>query len=191
MTTITEQSFEALLKWLDPDREVAGQKYEIIRTGLLRIFISKGFSDAEHLVDRTINIVTNRLPDIRDCYEGEKVHYFRGVARNIIFEEGRRKEIATDDVRELVKEIKHPTDLDECLLRCLKFLPRQKRTLILDYHLYEGHAKIESHREMARELAISESALRSRAHHIRANLETCVLQCMQSLRPTQKAYANA
>jgi DNA-directed RNA polymerase specialized sigma24 family protein len=180
LATITQESFEALLDWLDPDREVAGQKYEIIRKVLLRIFVSKGFSDAEHLVDRTINVVTIRLPDIRNHYQGEKVHYFRGVARNIIHDEERRKEIATGDFPERVEEIKPTSEMVECLRRCVNFLTQEKRELILDYHLYEGQAKIEIHREMAHELAISENALRSRAHHIRAKLEACVLQCMQS-----------
>lgn len=190
MATITQESFEALLEWLDPNREVAGQKYEIIRTGLMRIFVSKGFSDAEHLVDRTINVVTNRLPDIRDNYEGEKSNYFRGVARYIILEEDRRREIATDKFPERANDLSSPTDLDDCLRRCLQFLSRENRELILDYHLYDGHAKIEVHREMAHELAISVNALRSRAHHIRAKLERCVLECTQSLRQKQKAHAN-
>ena len=76
---ITQESFEALLEWLDPDREAAGQKYETIYTGLVRIFVSKGFNDAEHLADETMNRVIIRLPEIRDTYEGEKARYFPGV----------------------------------------------------------------------------------------------------------------
>lgn len=191
MTAITQHSFDAILEWLDPDREVAGHKYEIIREGLLRIFVSKGFTDAEHLVDRTINVVTVRLPDIREGYKGEKAHYFRGVARNIIHEEKRRVEIATGDFPEQVEQIRHTSDMADCLQQCLKFLPREKQELILDYHRYDGQAKIEVHREMAHELAISENALRGRAHHIRAKLEACVLNCMLSLKQTQKASAHA
>jgi DNA-directed RNA polymerase specialized sigma24 family protein len=188
----TPESFEALLAWLDPDdREVAGQKYEVIRSGLIRIFVSKGFSDAEHLADETIERVSSRLSDIRGDYVGEKAKYFHGVARNIILEERRRKEVATEEFPFRWDEVTKTSDEHECLKRCLKFLPRAKRELILDYHVYEGHDKIEIHKEMAHELAITEIALRGRAHHIRANLEKCVLQCVQNLRQkTQKPSSN-
>lgn len=188
----THESFEALLAWLDPDdREVAGQKYEIIRAGLTRIFVTKGFSDAEHLADKAINVVAIRLPDIRDHYVGEKARYFHGVARNIMREERRNREVATDNFPFRPSDPANTTDEYDCLVRCLRFLPRDKRELILDYHLYEGHDKVESHRAMAAELGITENALRGRAHHIRANLEKCVGQCTQTLRQTQNSSANA
>lgn len=191
MGNITQESFEALLGWLDPDREIAGQKYELIQTGLIRIFVSKGFTDAEHLADKTINVVILRLPDIRDNYVGDKVRYFHGVARNLMLEERRRKEIATDELPVFISDASHPSDEYECLLRCLNFLPADKRELILDYHSYKGHDKLEIHREMAHELAITENALRVRAHQIRRNLENCVQQCVRSLKPEMNQSANA
>src|SRR3982751_4869329 len=90
---INEESFESLLAWLDPNRETAGQKYEVIRAGLIRIFVSKGFSDAEDIADETINRVMKRLPEIRDTYVGERARYFHGVARFVIREMNRRKEV--------------------------------------------------------------------------------------------------
>ena len=181
MATITQESFDALLEWLDPDdRETAGQKYEIIYTGLVRIFVSKGFSDAEHLADKTIDVVILRLPEIRDTYEGEKVKYFHGVARFIILEERRRKEIATDVVPERLFDVTPTTEECEFLVRCLRFLPADKRELILDYHLYAGEAKVEHHRRMASDLKITENALRGRAHHIRDNLRKCVVNALKT-----------
>jgi RNA polymerase sigma factor (sigma-70 family) len=178
---ITPEAFDIFLTWLDPNSEAAGQKYEIIRTGLLRIFISHGFSDAEDLTDQTINRVVARLPDIKDNYVGEKARYFHGVARNVIREARRRKEIATDAPPERLSQIANTSDEYECLLKCLKFLTQEKRELILDYHLYERRSKIEHHQQMAQELGITEGALRTRAHHIRATLEKCVLQCTKAL----------
>ena len=35
---LTEDAFEALLEWLHPNREEAGQKYEDIRLRLIKIF---------------------------------------------------------------------------------------------------------------------------------------------------------
>jgi len=36
-------------------------------------------------------------------------------------------------------------------------------------------------REMAADLAISEGALRTRAHHLRVDLANCVMECVKSL----------
>lgn len=187
----TQEFFEALLTWLSPERETAGQKYELIRSGLMRIFISKGFSDAEDLVDQTIDRVMTRLPDIRDNYVGEPAHYFHGVARNLIREAYRRKEIATDVSPVAGIQMTNKSDEYECLMRCLQFLTLTKRQLILDYHVYEGHDKIEHHQIMAQELGISKGALRGRAHQIRSDLEKCVLQCTQSLKEKQKELPRA
>lgn len=175
--TITQEQFDSLLTWLSGDRELAGTKYETIRSGLVRIFASKGFSDAEDLADETINRVMVRLPDIRTNYSGEPACYFRGVARNIIRENGRRKEIASGVIDGRVEPKPEPDVEHDCLRHCLDRLPASKRDLILDYYLYQGHEKVEHHKQMAGQLNITEGAFRSRAYQIRMNLENCMRQC--------------
>ena len=182
----SKEPFEFLLRWLDPDRDKAGDKYETIRAGLVRIFVSKGFSDAEHLADEVIDRVTVRLPDIVEAYVGEPARYFHGVARNIILEARRCKELAIDMPEAWVDPRGAGSDASECLERCLEHLPAVKRDLILDYYLYVGHDKIEHHRGMAQELGISDGALRGRAHHIRAKLEQCVKQCIAGQTETER-----
>jgi len=184
--------FDALLAWFNPDRDLAARQYETIRTGLIRVFIAKGCSNAEDLADAAISRVTRRLPEIQESYVGEPVRYFHGVARNLIRESFRPKEIATADLIPVASiQITNSSDEYECLVRCLKFLDPAKRDLILDYHVYQGHDKIEQHEIMARELGISEGALRARVHQIRAKLEVCVLKCTQSLRRETKGAAEA
>jgi len=183
--TITQEPFDALLEWLDPDRESAGKRYEVIRSGLIRIFVSKGLSDAEHYTDETIDRVIKRLPELQGTYVGDPVRYFHGVARNVILEYGRRKEVSTDVLPQRPTPETVRSDTHECLSKCLKQLPRDKREFILDYHLYQGHAKILHHRQMAHELKISEGALRTRAHHLRANLEKCVVRCIAQVQPNK------
>lgn len=180
--TISPDPFDALLEWLDSDREKAAERYEIIRSGLIRIFVSKGLSDAEHYTDETIDRVTKRLPELQKTYVGDPARYFHGVARNVLLEYGRRKEVSTDIIPHRQIQENARSDTHECLSKCLKLLPRDKQELILDYHLYQGHAKIENHREMAHELSISEGALRTRAHHLRVSLEKCVLRCISQAR---------
>ena len=176
--TSAKEPFDALLDWLDPDREKAGQRYEVIRAGLIRVFVSKGLSDAEYYTDEAIDRVVKRLPEIQANYVGNPARYFHGVARNIILEAGRRREVATDELPQRLIPVEVRSDTSECLSKCLKELPADKKEFILDYHLYQGHAKIEHHREMAVELSISEGALRTRAHHLRVSLEKCVLKCI-------------
>ena len=183
---MAETPFDNLLAWLDPDRDLAGEKYEVIRGGLIRIFIAKGFSGAEDMADESIGRVTKKLPEIRNGYVGEPARYFHGVARNIIREAYRPKEIATDLAPVASIQVTNRSDCYECLLRCLKFLPPEKRDLALDYHVYEGHDKVEQHQAMAREFGISKNALRGRAHHVRNELETCVQNCMGTLRKQTK-----
>ena len=174
---ITQEQFDSLLTWLGNDRDLAGRKYETIRSGLVRIFVSKGFSDAEDLADETINRVMMRLPDIRARYSGEPACYFHGVARNVIRETHRRKEVAVAVIEGRVEPAPEPTDAHDCLGHCLDRLPAKKRDLILDYYLYDGHDKVEHHKRMAGQLNITEGAFRSRAYQIRMNLENCMRQC--------------
>jgi RNA polymerase sigma factor (sigma-70 family) len=184
MLVITQEQFDSLLSWLSNDRELAGTKYETIRGGLVRVFVSKGFNDAEDLADETINRVINRLPDIRATYVGEPTRYFHGVARNIIRERSRPREL-TIEVSAVWVEPRPLSEEQECLEKCLQVLPEPKRDLILDYYLYEGHDKIAHHKQMAEERGISEGALRVRVHHVRVRLENCVRECAGGNRVTK------
>jgi len=172
-----KEPFDELLEWLDPDREQAAQRYEVIRAGLIRMFVSNGLSDAEHYADVTIDRVIKRLPEIRATYVGDPAKYFHGVARNVIREARRTREVATDVLPTPLLPVDR-SETSECLSKCLGLLPPDKQALILDYHLFKGHEKVAHHREMAGELSISEGALRTRAHHLRATLEKCVLECI-------------
>ncbi|HEV2915917.1 MAG TPA: hypothetical protein VGX92_21730 [Pyrinomonadaceae bacterium] len=183
--TITKELFDGLLEWLDLNREVAGRKYENIRAGLTRVFISKGFSDAEDLTDEVFNRVSRKLPDVGAEYD-RKLAYCRGVARNIMLEAWRRKEIATDKIPERSSPVATTSDRYDCLLKCLKLLPEERRELILDYYLYEGRGKIEFHKRMAEEFGLTPGALRTRAHHIRVELEKCMAVCVRNLSLKQK-----
>jgi len=180
-----------LLAWFNADRDKAARQYETIRTGLIRVFVAKGCSNAEDLADEAISRVTRRLPEIRESYIGEPARYFHGVARNLIREIYRLKEVAIDVSPVASIKVTNNSDEYECLLKCLKFMDPAKRDLILDYHVYEGHDKIEQHEIQAQELGISEGALRGRVHHIRAKLEACVLECTQSLQWETKAAAGS
>ena len=147
--------------------------------------MSKGFNDAEDLADETINRVMKKLPEIHATYVGEPARYFHGVARFIIREMMRRKEVAVEEVPVIPTQTEVHSDEYDCLLKCLRFLPADKRELILDYYIYDGRDKIAQHRRMASELGITEGALRGRAHHVRGNLEKCIQNCIDQMKSNE------
>jgi len=147
--------------------------------------VSKGFSDAEDLADETINRVMKKLPEIHDTYVGEPARYFHGVARYVILEVNRRKEIAVEEVPVVSIEAEVHSDEYDCLVKCLRFLAAEKRELILDYYIYDGRDKIEQHQRMANELGITDGALRGRAHHVRGSLEKCIHDCIERMKANE------
>lgn len=176
---ITSESFEALLAWLDPDRETAGKLYETIQAGLVRMFISRGCSDAEHQADVTIDRVCSRLPGLAESYEGDPARYFHGVARNVLLEYGRRKEVTVGVFPTIVSEAPDSSPEQDCLRKCLLVLAPDKRELMLDYYLYKKKEKVAHHKNLAKERGITEAALRLQVHRLRVALYNCVLSCMK------------
>src|SRR5215216_208156 len=63
---LTNEEFDDLLSWLDPDRERAGIRYEEIRDDLIKKFRLCWCSAAEDLADETINRVVKKLPEFRE-----------------------------------------------------------------------------------------------------------------------------
>ena len=51
---MNRDELEALLKFLDPDRERAGERYETVRSRLIRLFEWRGCSSPEDLADEEI-----------------------------------------------------------------------------------------------------------------------------------------
>src|ERR1044072_5605852 len=87
--TPTPESFEKLLTWLTSTREEGADRYEKIRTRLIKYFACNGCGDnAEHLADQTIDRVMKRLDrdEIPDPFTGDKALYFLAFARNIRLE---------------------------------------------------------------------------------------------------------
>ncbi len=175
--SLTQENFDALLLWLDPNRERAGEKYERIRLRLIKIFTCRGCFESEELADETINRVAKRLKDIADEFEGEPALYFYGVASKVYLEYVRKKPALLPppprrDSDEIELEYR-------CLERCMEQLTSDNRQLVLQYYQDEKRAKIEHRKQLAEGLGIALNALRIRAHRIRLNLLECVQQCLQ------------
>ena len=176
---LTEELFEDLLAWLDPDRDVAGEKYENIRRGLIKIFISNGCHSVEDMADEAINRVANKLKQIRDGYRGDPALYFYGVAKKIVHEDWRRPQVPAPAPAQVCADDDVEPEF-ECLERCLQKLTNENRKLVLKYYQEEKRAKIDNRRILAESMGIALNALRIRAYRIRSSLESCVRTCVMS-----------
>jgi RNA polymerase sigma factor (sigma-70 family) len=174
---LSQDEFDRLLRWLSPDRERAGERYEQIRQGLIKIFNYRGCASAEDLADETINRVAQRLKDILDTYQGPPDPYFYGVAKKVYLEYTRLKPPPAtlpapgDDPEEMAGRY-------ECLDECMSQLPAEGRELIMLYYRGEKQAKIDARKELGERLNLNNNALRARAHRIRERLEKCVRECL-------------
>lgn len=174
--SLSQEAFDALLDWLDSDREQAGIKYEQIRSRLIKIFTGRGCVDPEELADETINRVTSKLKEIQKEFKGDPARYFFGVANMIYMEHLRRKTPQpppppTDSSR---AELEY-----RCLERCIERLNEEDRALLLKEYGAKGRTQAERRKALADELGISLNALRIRVYRIRVALKECIEKCIQ------------
>lgn len=183
---LTQEAFDKLLDWLDPNREQAGKRYETIRSRLIKIFTCGGCNEAEDLADETINRVTSKVQEMAESYIGDPALYFYGVANMVHREYLRRKPdpvtlppkgipmvLPTEDISDEIEQEY------ECLEECIQRLLPDERELVLQYYREDKRAKIDYRKELAQRLGIGLNALRIRAHRIRATLQQCVQGCLE------------
>ena len=174
---LSQEAFDSLLEWLDPDREQAAIKYENIRKRLIKIFTVRACAEAEDLADETINRVISKLDELGMEFEGDRERYFFGVANKVYLEFRRRKSPQPP--------LSPPIDSNQielefrCLERCIETLSEAERYLMLRYYGAEGGAKVEHRKRLAEELGIAPNALRIRAYRIRVGLQECMQKCME------------
>jgi RNA polymerase sigma factor (sigma-70 family) len=176
------EDFDNLLAWLDPDRERAGEKYEIIREQLIKIFTWNRASDPDELADETITRVAQRVADIRESYLGDPSRYFYGVARNLLREDLRRlsRRQPQPEPEEIVSEVTDDSRerLYECLDKCLNELSPANRELLLKYYEASKREKVTTRQTLASQFGLQPSTLRMRVFRIRTTLEKCLENCM-------------
>lgn len=175
------ESFNELLSWLDEDSARASEVYLDIRGALVKIFAWNHCSDPEGLTDEVFDRVAEKLPGLKETFEGAPKPYFYAVANNLIKEYRKAATLhmpldgidcpaeASVTIEEETREMRN-----DCLEQCLEALSPDKRALILEYYSHEKSAKIRQRAEMAYRLGISIRALRVRMLRIRAGLEECI-----------------
>jgi RNA polymerase sigma factor (sigma-70 family) len=183
---LTQENFDVLLRWLDRNREAAGQKYEKIRQRLVRMFAGRGCFEAEELADETITRVAQKVPSLIETYSGDQSYYFYGVADRVHLE-WLRKEKKKRALEYTDREPEPDDRLMEaeygCLEKCLEKLPAKNKKLIVEYYREEKRAKIEYRRKLAADLGITMGALQIKTCRLRAGLLACVRNCMSERQP--------
>lgn len=183
-SAIPPESFEEILVWLNPDREVAGAMYVQLRHDLAKLFMWGRCADPEGLTDEAFDRVAKKVHDVRPTYEGDPRLYFRAVANNLIKENFRKikTQVSLEDVdlqQQATGTKEETARLEECLQSCLQELSTEKRELILAYYAKEKQAKIDHRSELAQRFGISQETLRVRVYRIRVSLEEGIERCLK------------
>lgn len=187
-SAIPPESFDEILAWLNPDRDLAGSIYVQLREDLTKIFTWNRCPDPEGLTDEVFDRVAKKIHHLRDSYVGDPKLYFYGVARNLIKEIPKKVKMqmslqGTEPASDPRSELEQETAAmrEDCLRSCLQKLSEDKRELILAYYAKEKQAKIDHRTEMAQRLGISVETLRVKAYRIRGTLEQCIERCLDRM----------
>lgn len=183
---MTQDEFDRLLAWLNPDAEQAGRRYEDIRQSLIKIFNWRGCTDAEDLADEVINRVAGRVHELDGNYVGDPANYFYGVAKKLFHECRRRLKAYAPIDDTLGSTVSAPASQDDyselehvCLSRCVAKLDAESRELIMAYYSLDKRDKIDGRKVLATRLGISVNNLRVKVYRIRAVLEKCIRECLE------------
>ena len=192
---ITQEEFDELLAWLDPeDPRRAGRKYEHIRSRLIILFVRRQFMDPEDLADKTINRVARKVKELRDKYWGDPARYFFGVAKMVMREvrKSQRKHPRAPLEPLYSMPASHDEDkfeveyyveyFKEVVERCLNNLSAEELTLLRTYYLRGKGFDADARVALAKKHNMSLSALRVKIHRIKAKLERNINREMARLR---------
>ncbi|HKE56382.1 MAG TPA: sigma-70 family RNA polymerase sigma factor [Pyrinomonadaceae bacterium] len=180
--TLTTEAFEKLLSYLDPNYELAAEKYVTFHSKLLKFFEWRGCLVPDMYVDETLNRVTRKIEQgtVVDNFQG----FLYGVAKNVLREALKQdSELKTSVDAGTFVNIPGPEPEEqdcrlECIEVCLLQLPPEGRKLLLAY--YEtGHSLLRHRRELARQQGVSLVTLRVQVHRLRRTLEGYVSDCMK------------
>lgn len=182
---LTGEAFAKLLGCFDSDPEIAGRKFGELRQEITeKIFEHYGVrstQDLEDLTDATFDRVARKLD------EGEQVEnissYSKAVARLVLKEywkKLRKKPASMEEISIETIAAASPEDdsLSSCLDHCLKNLPPETTSMIIDYYCKgQGESISQRRQSLADRLGIGLEALRNRTSRLRNKLEKCINDC--------------
>lgn len=174
----TPEEFEKLLAWLDPDRDEAGRKLQVIHSRLIKIFTSRSCVDTATLADEVINRVAVRIDTVTKNYSDPQrccIGFVENVYREYIREQKKiDNQIPPDTHRDPVELERE----DQCLTECLETLTQPDHHVFIRYFQGESRARINARKKLAEDLRITANALRIRAHNLRMQMHQCIVTCL-------------
>jgi RNA polymerase sigma factor (sigma-70 family) len=181
---LTKEAFDLLLDWLDADRDVAAQRYETIRQGLIRFLDRWVGAKAEDLADETINLVIEKAPKLIGSYTGDPKHYFFRVAqlkrleyiRTLARRDGGPLPNNLPDTRPYDAAVEKEL-MSACLRECLQKSRPEERDLLLLYYGEDGKGQLKERLELATRMGYSINALRLQIHRLKEKLRVCITDC--------------
>ena len=181
---LTQTALNTLLARLGSDKDIAAQKYELLRRKLIAFFEWQGSRDPGADADETFDRVARKLCEGEDIVDIST--YTRGVAGMIKLERIKAEKKTQRAVTEMVQLQAVSTDdsdyaelLSRCLEQCLDELPDAERKLILKYYSAPGADRIALRSDLAEEMQISINTLRIRTHKIKRRLQICMQRCVE------------
>ena len=178
-----QKEFDGLLGLFSANRDEAGEKYEQVRSGLVRFFQFKGCSDPQSLTDETINRVASKLDAFDPTRNIRPISYFYGFAANILLEYRRRaaKESEFTEGKLTDRGTALVEDMDAaartCLDECLESLPGDEKELVIEYYSRDRQERIELRQRICDRLQCTASALYTRVFRIKSTLKDCIENC--------------
>lgn len=151
--SLTHRTLDALLDQLAPRRSEAAQRYEVLKTKLIRFFAWRGAENAEELADDSLDRMASKILEGLRLTGADLSRYALGIARRVYSESQKRKQRQTES---LGRRPQHPDPKararTEALLQrldvCLEQLSEEQRRLILRYYEGDGGDRIHHRRRM-------------------------------------------
>lgn len=188
LSPLTKEMLDRLLLLLDSDREVAGEKYEILRKKLIQIFAWRVCLCPEELADITIDRA------IRKIRSGEIVRdpnkFVQAIAQFVFMEYQRaqKKVMVSSDKVALSQDLSaDSTEIEKheleqrhiCLEECLQTLPTDEQDIIKIYYVGEKRERTENRNKIAERFGIPINALYLKVLRIKGKLRECVENCLK------------
>ncbi len=176
---LSRETFEDLLRWLAPDKEVAAARYQEVHRKLVRHFAFKGCTCPEDLADKVMDRVAKKVRffDSSLPWQEDRVGIFYSYTKYVYLEYVRtRIPVAPAPLCDAASLEKHHNCLEKCMLQ----LVEPDRQLLLDYYKYAPGQKIDHRKALAETRQMPLNALRIRVCRLRAGIKDCVVDCVQA-----------
>ena len=181
----SSESLEKLLSFLDPNRERAGERYELLRERLIRIFERRGCNHPDEVADETFLRVESLLDQGKEVESKDREGFVIETGKHVLQEYWDKRRIEpqaepegrpvspTHDVREAVFDLG------------LHQLPDRDRDLLSKYlgfgSVNQGIKPKIRRERLARQEGVGTPELRVRIFRIRAKLMKQCLCCFECL----------